>query len=109
MPQPAPTQSYLRFIYGTALDSLGKVAEAVAQFNEALALNPRLPEAHCGLGLALYRKHDLDGAIAEYHEALRLNPNLPGARRNVELAIQAKLRKEKGSRNVHQGVRPQSK
>ena len=87
LPEPAPSQSYLSFIYGNALLFLGKNDEAVAQFKKAIALRPNFAEAHFNLGVALREKHDLVGAIAEYREALRLNPNDAEAHSNLGNAL----------------------
>ena len=53
----------------------GDLDGAIAEYREALRLNPNDDEAHFNLGVALGKKGDWDGAIAEYREALRLNPN----------------------------------
>jgi tetratricopeptide (TPR) repeat protein len=52
---------------------------AIAQYREAIRLNPDYAEAHTGLGMALHRKRDWDGAIREEREAIRLNPDLAEA------------------------------
>jgi Flp pilus assembly protein TadD len=46
---------------GFALEKLGRLDEAIAQFREATRLRPEYREAHRNLGMALFRK----GAIEE--------------------------------------------
>ncbi len=55
---------------------------ALADFTEALRLNPQLAEAWNNRGIARRVKGDLDGALADYAEALRLNPQLVYAYNN---------------------------
>jgi tetratricopeptide (TPR) repeat protein len=62
---------------------------AIADFSEAIRINPQDAEAFSERGSA-YRQEKEDGrAIADYGEAIRLNPQLPGAyynRGNLHLA-----------------------
>jgi tetratricopeptide (TPR) repeat protein len=48
---------------------------AIADFSEAVRLNPNLPQAYSKRGDAYVNKGDFDKAIADYSDALRLNPN----------------------------------
>ena len=50
--------------------------QAVAQYAEALRLQPDLAGAHNNLGLALAAQGKMDQAMAQYAEALRLQPDL---------------------------------
>ena len=68
---------------GVALAKKGDWDGAIAEYREALRLNPDNDIAHANLGAALGNKGDWDGAIAEYREALRLNPNNDGAHANL--------------------------
>jgi Flp pilus assembly protein TadD len=47
----------------------------IAEYREALRLNPKNESAHADLAATLRRKGDWDRVIAEYREVLRLNPN----------------------------------
>jgi len=47
---------------------------AVADFSEAIKLDPRTANGYVSRGLAYRAKGDYDRAIADQSEALRLNP-----------------------------------
>jgi tetratricopeptide (TPR) repeat protein len=53
---------------------------AIADFNQALKINPNLVDALINRGNALRRKGDLDHAIADFDEAIRIDPNADAAR-----------------------------
>jgi tetratricopeptide (TPR) repeat protein len=84
-----PENERARNNLGNALVLLpGRLNEAVAQYEEALRLNPGYAEAHDNLGLALAqipgRSND---AIAQYEEALRLKPDFAEAHNNLGVAL----------------------
>jgi tetratricopeptide (TPR) repeat protein len=69
---------------GSALKGIpGRLGEAMAQFDQALRLNPSDVSAHNDLGLCLNQLGRTDEAIAQYDEALRLNPNIAEAHNNL--------------------------
>src|SRR5262249_53226015 len=49
-------------------------------------------QAHFNLGLALFKKNQLDGAIAAFKEAIALAPDYPPAHSMLALALGAKQR-----------------
>ncbi|MCZ7554607.1 MAG: tetratricopeptide repeat protein [Anaerolineales bacterium] len=63
---------------------------AIADYTEALRLNPALVVAYNNRGLARREKGDLDGAIADYTEAIRLNPGFAVAYTNRGYMFQEK-------------------
>src|SRR5262249_53212668 len=48
---------------------------AIADFSEAIRLNPRSKDTYLARGDSYKDKHDHDRAIADYGEAIRLDPN----------------------------------
>ncbi len=54
----------------------GRFDEAIAEYSQALRLDPNAPELHVNLGNLLFRLPDrLNEAVIQYQEALRLEPN----------------------------------
>jgi tetratricopeptide (TPR) repeat protein len=75
--EPAPTQEqlsaeeYASQAYQRAKDDLdGKIAD----YSEAIRLDPEYATAYYNRGAARYRQGDLDGTIADFDEAIRLDP-----------------------------------
>ncbi|MCX7429197.1 MAG: tetratricopeptide repeat protein [Planctomycetia bacterium] len=52
----------------------GDLDEAIADFTEAIRLDPEHAKTYCVRGVAYARKGDYDQAIADYTEAIRLDP-----------------------------------
>jgi tellurium resistance protein TerD len=57
----------------------GDVPGAIANFTQALVLNPNIPQAYLGLGIATSRQGNKQQAIYNYDRALQFNPNLAEA------------------------------
>jgi tetratricopeptide (TPR) repeat protein len=63
----------------------------IADYTEALRLNPNIAVAYYNRGLSLYQKGDYDSAIVDYSDALRIDPHYSMAYNN------------RGFVNYHQG------
>ncbi|MDP8934282.1 MAG: TerD family protein [Cyanobacteriota bacterium] len=57
----------------------GDVPGAIANFTQALTLNPNIPQAYLGLGIATAKQGNKLQAIYNYDRALQFNPNLAEA------------------------------
>ena len=63
---------------------------ALADLTRAVAIDPKLYQAHYLRGNALMNSNDVDGAIAEYREAIELQPSQPRTYFQLALALRAK-------------------
>ncbi|MGO9486752.1 MAG: tetratricopeptide repeat protein, partial [Rhodomicrobium sp.] len=52
----------------------GDYDRAIADYDQAISLNPQYATAYYSRGLAYYNKGDYDRAIADYDQAIRLDP-----------------------------------
>ena len=68
---------------GTQLLAQGKVDEAVAQYQEAVKLNPEDEDGHYSLAFALARQGNRKAAEEQYLEALRVFPDYLEAHDNL--------------------------
>ncbi len=71
----APRDIGLRNALGLCLLRLERPAEALAQFEVLLELNPSLPYAHASHGNALLALGAIDEAEAGFHRSLAIDPN----------------------------------
>ncbi len=72
---------------GDALQRTGKIEEAIAQFEQALRINPGFAGAHYNLGNAFLQEGKLSEAIGHYEQTLRLNPDFANAHYNLGNAL----------------------
>ena len=73
------TLAAVQSLCGTALNALGRPAEAVAAFNLALSANPLDAEAHLNLGNAHADLDDVEAAEHHVRRAIALQPDLAEA------------------------------
>src|SRR5215510_11411259 len=67
----AATESYNR---GVALAQRGEFDRAIAEFDQAIELDPHLADAWCYRGNAYNSKGDPDRAMADINRAIALSP-----------------------------------
>lgn len=76
--EPPPTQHELEaeqhFGVAIAKQDAADIEGAIAEYTEAIRINPQYHKAYYNRGLAYYRRGDLDNALADYSEAIRLEP-----------------------------------
>ena len=70
-------------IWAAQLSELGRQDEAADCFRRAVAINPRLGEAHFNLGMTLQAQGDEDAAIESYQNAIRVQPDCVPALNNL--------------------------
>jgi tetratricopeptide (TPR) repeat protein len=85
-----PYSDRAHFNLGCALQPLqGKLDEAIAEYEQALKLNPDYLQARVNLGTALERiPGRVNEAVAQFEQALRFNPNSPQAHVNLGSALE---------------------
>ncbi len=72
---------------GTTLLQLGRVQEAIDQYEWALRIKPDYGEPHENLGNALVQRGRVAAGIAHYEQALRLNPHYAEGHYNLGNAL----------------------
>lgn len=89
-----PESGLLRNMRGFVFTQLGKNAEAIADYREAIRVGGRKKHvAHDNLGNTLGRMGRLEESVAEHRAAIRIKPDFYKAHRNlgISLAEQGKL------------------
>jgi tetratricopeptide (TPR) repeat protein len=72
---------------GSALQSAGRLDEAIDQYKKAIAIKPDYAPAYSNLGSALLSKGDAAGAINAYQQALSIDPDFSDAQFNLGNAL----------------------
>ena len=65
----------------------GQVDEAIANYQQALEINPGYAEAHNNLAVTLAGRGQVDSAIAHFQKALEIKPGYAEAHNNLALAL----------------------
>jgi len=68
---------------GVTLQELSRLDEALASYNQAIALKPDFAQAHSNLGNSLKKLGRLDEALASYNQAIALKPDFAQAHSNL--------------------------
>ncbi|MCY2925790.1 MAG: tetratricopeptide repeat protein, partial [Planctomycetota bacterium] len=68
---------------GGVLKKIGRVDEAIAQFEQALKIKPEHAQAHYNLALALTQTGKGPEALAHFAQAVRINPDFTPALNNL--------------------------
>jgi tetratricopeptide (TPR) repeat protein len=72
---------------GAALQSDGRLDQAIERYRRAVAIKPDYAPAYSNLGTVLAAKGDLAGAVTAYERALAADPGVPDARYNLGNAL----------------------
>jgi Flp pilus assembly protein TadD len=74
-----PSNPAVQHDLGLACLEVGRLPDAIAAFERAVASNPRYTDAYFRLGIALEKLGNIGGAIVAYHRATELFPSLTEA------------------------------
>jgi tetratricopeptide (TPR) repeat protein len=85
--QPGPGAAEAAINRGIELAEQGKHDEAIAQFREAVRIDPDDADARHRLAITLADQGKLDEAVAEYRAAIRIQPDLAESHYNLGLAL----------------------
>ena len=80
-----PKNGRAHYNLGVVLQQVGRVQDAIGQYEQALRLKPEMVEAHNNLGKALLAVGRVSDAIEQYELALRLKPD--SAETHYDLAV----------------------
>jgi tetratricopeptide (TPR) repeat protein len=72
---PPPPPSYDSYVRGVAFEQKGDFENAIANFTEAIRIDPNYALAFYDRGKSYKGKGDLAQAVADYGEAIRIDPN----------------------------------
>jgi tetratricopeptide (TPR) repeat protein len=85
-PRSAPVSSEFSFVdynnRGATYNALGRYEDALADYGEAIRLNPAEAEAYNNRGLTYHALGQHEAALAEYDQAIRINPAFAKAYNN---------------------------
>ncbi len=89
---------------GVVLHKQGKIDQALAAYQRAIALQPLYAAAHFNLGNAWKDKRRLDLAIASFHRAAAINPAFTEAHTNLGIALFQAGQIDAGIASFHRAV-----
>ncbi len=78
-----PENARLRVLLGNTFYYDGYIEEGIAQYEEAIRIDPDYSVAYFNLAIALENKGDIEGAIKNYKKAVKKNPNYAEAYANL--------------------------
>ncbi len=90
--RPAEVRAEAHYNRGIELENLGRPAEALPEFAEAIRLKPDYAAASTNMGVALTRLHRWEDAVGAYRQAIRQSPMYADAHYNLGVAL-ANLRR----------------
>ncbi len=102
-----PGELILHNILGVCLERQGLFQPAADAYQNALKINPAVPELQFNMGAMLYALNRWDDAIIHYKKALDINPNFTEAFFNMGTAYQAQALFEKAIESYGEALKLQ--
>src|SRR6202041_3685095 len=87
--QAGPTPALQHLHAGVEADKAGQLDSAIAEFQKAIDLDPKLAAAFVDLGEVFIEKRDYAAAVSPLKHALELNPKVEGAHQLLGYALLA--------------------
>ena len=84
-------------------------SKAQEDLQHAIALDPKMYQAHYLLGNTLCKLNDVDGGIAQYHIAINLQPDQPRTYFQLALALETKQDEAGKQRALEQALTTDSR
>jgi predicted O-linked N-acetylglucosamine transferase (SPINDLY family) len=81
--QHTPSKAHQLFSQGQNLASMGQLKQAIATYQQAIALDPNLAEAYCQIGILERHRGEIKPAVEQFKKALELQPDLIPAHQNL--------------------------
>ncbi|MEM9229399.1 MAG: BTAD domain-containing putative transcriptional regulator [Pseudomonadota bacterium] len=72
-----PDDAVVRFALGRVLLASGEYEKSISHLRDAIALNPNMAQAHCGLGDSMAYAGNLDSAMSCFERAVSVCPTDP--------------------------------
>jgi len=83
----------------------GRTEDAIAQYKEAMRINPAYAEAHGNLGSALFNQGRTQEAMKQYWEALKIKPAYAEADYNLGIALLQQGRTKEATGYFQEAIR----
>ncbi len=95
----------LHHVLALALDGQQKFVAAVTSYQNALKLQPNMPDLQFNLGIALTQLNRLDEAANAYTQAIRIQPNFFEAHGNLGTILQRQGKLEEAIASYQKGLK----
>ncbi len=89
---------------GVALQSQGKLTEAIRAYRQALQIKGDHAETHSNLAAALAANDELDGAIDHFRQVVELKPDYAQGHLNLGIALFAQGNSEEAIRHYRRAI-----
>ncbi len=100
----SPNQARPHYGLGGALAAKGRLAEAAAQFERTLAIDPGHKQARNALGAVLARMGRTRAAVAAFQRVLQIDPHYAGAYFNLGKVYRSSGRPEAAARSFEKAL-----